>query len=431
MKAFLRQLLVAITFLVIVISPAQAQESEATNSARDRQRKFAGKETVEKDLQRARFRRGSFYLLSELAVDDAGYDADIYSSSPDESGDLQQSASGDLSVTISAPQKLYYVPTKKFAVSAEARPGYIWFAQQSRDRSFNSRYRGDVHFMFNRLYLNFHGLIADERKRDLSELNFLVNTKNRQFGSDAEMIVTGRTSLRGSVRSYQFDYPANDRIDDRQIQLLARNELITSAVVRHKTFPATALELGVERNRFDFDLDTARNGAQESVFVGAIREDGARSLRARLALTQLNYNDVSKEDYTGPTGSLSYRLSPRRKVQVQTEAERRLEFSIFQSNSHFAADRLRVMNDVDVTRKLTLRALGEVGQNGYFVAVNDIRDGRIKKRRDQILYGSLGFLYTVRKIRAGFDVGYFDRTSNFERYNDDGIRLILRLSIIP
>lgn len=148
-------------------------------------------------------------------------------------------------------------------------------------------------------------------------------------------------------------------------------------------------------------------------------------------MSQLNYNDVSKEDYTGPTGSLSYRFSPRRRVQVQTEAERRLEFSIFQLNSHFAADRLRLVNDVDVTRKLTLRALGEVGQNGYFVAVNDLRDGQLKKRRDQILYGSLGFLYTVRRVRAGLDVGYFQRSSNFERYNDAGIRLILRLSIIP
>jgi hypothetical protein len=53
------------------------------------------------------------------------------------------------------------------------------------------------------------------------------------------------------------------------------------------------------------------------------------------------------------------------------------------------------------------------------------------KRRDVFTFPSIGFTYGLARLRAGADIGYVRRTSNFDVNLDRGIRILFRLSFTP
>ena len=53
------------------------------------------------------------------------------------------------------------------------------------------------------------------------------------------------------------------------------------------------------------------------------------------------------------------------------------------------------------------------------------------KRRDVFSFPSIGFTYGFARLRGGLDIGYVNRTSNFDINEDKGIRVLFRLSFTP
>ena len=95
-----------ITAAIPVIISAQT----SSQTLRDRDPDLAGAKKVAAELQEANFHSGPFYLRSRLRLADAGYTESAYIPTGEQSGGL--------SLTIEAPQRLYYVPHKKTVFTA-------------------------------------------------------------------------------------------------------------------------------------------------------------------------------------------------------------------------------------------------------------------------------------------------------------------------
>lgn len=410
-------------FMMIAATTAFAQEA-STIEARDRETRLRGRDAVQNDLNRSQLRFGPFYLYSTFEIGELGYDENLYAPTQEERADF--------TISVSAPQRLYFVPSRKFVLSADVRPGYVWYQEAEDARHWNLRYRGDVHLLFNRMYSDFYYEKADERRRDLSELNFLVDLDSQQVGNDTEIAVSSRTNILTGVVFREIEYPNAEgtAFDFDQVSDLNRDEARYSAALRHKTFPLTSTEIGVAREIYEFE-DDERDGERDQAWVGATRSTGRSTLRAEIGAARLDYRDVSKKDYSGPLGFVSYEFSPRRRWVGTLTGRRDLIFSVFAENQHFAADRLATSFTLPATRYFDLRFLGEAGRNTYFVPSFDEVDRINKRREDDILYGSVGFTTRLSRLAFGLDVGRFQRTSNFARFSEDGIRLVLRLSLTP
>jgi hypothetical protein len=412
-----------VAFVLLAATPAFSQEA-STIEARDRETRLRGKDEVQRDLDRAQLRLGAFYLYSTFEIGELGYDENLYAPTEEERDDF--------TISLSAPQRLYFVPSRKFVLSADVRPGYVWYRKAEDARHWNLRYRGDMHLLFNRMYSDFYYEKADERRRDLSELNFLVDLDSQQIGNDTEIAISSRSNIVTGVFFREIEYPNAEgtAFDFEEVSRLNRDEARYSAAFRHKTFPLTSTEIGAARETYDFQ-DNRRDGDRDQAWVGATRRTGRSTLRAQIGAARLDYIDPSEKDYSGPLGFVSYEFSPRRRWVGTITGRRDLVFSVYAENQHFAADRLSATFTLPATRWLDLRFVGEAGKNSYFVPTFDEIDRINKEREDDILYGSVGFTTRLNRLAVGLDVGRFERKSNFMRFDEDGIRLVLRLSLTP
>ena len=112
MRGILR---VAACAAILAVSLAlQAQEG-----LRDRDPVLEGARKIASDLQAASFHYGPWYLLSRFTLSDLGYGQSYYS------GTGESSSSG-LSIGVSAPQRLYLVPSRRVVFAGQVVPQYAW-----------------------------------------------------------------------------------------------------------------------------------------------------------------------------------------------------------------------------------------------------------------------------------------------------------------
>ncbi|HVT45988.1 MAG TPA: outer membrane beta-barrel protein [Thermoanaerobaculia bacterium] len=377
------------------------------------------------ELEKARFHIGPFYLLSELELNplfDLGYDLNLLMPATSEKRDW--------GIAVGAPLKAFFVPSKKFVMTADARPVYRWYLHNEENRDLSWAYRGDIHFLFNHLYLNFHAEIADQRLRDRLELNNLVDRETVSWGSAGELTLSSRTNINFSAAYRDIEYPDTSNQPDESITQLSREETSFHGAIRHHTFPTTWLRSGIDVTDYQFD-STARDSQRREVFIGATRDRAIHDLDIQIGYLEQTHDTPDFEDFGGIVGTVQWSYHPRRRLDVRTLVERQLEFSTFGANSHYVLDRVQLITVVPLGQRLKVDLQGQVGRARYPMA-EAMEDGTFARRTDDLLFAAIGGIYQItRQFGAGFGVGYFERNSNFEQFSEDGIQLLLRLSLRP
>ncbi|HEX2059835.1 MAG TPA: hypothetical protein VHK90_03765, partial [Thermoanaerobaculia bacterium] len=125
-------------FILAAILPVAAA-AQQPQKLRDRDPDLAASKKLASDLQQANFHAGPFYLMSRLRLSDAGFSG---ATAVPTGGD-----GGGLSISVDAPQRLYFVPTKKVILSAEFIPGYTFFRANDRDVSRNGDRSGQFNYL--------------------------------------------------------------------------------------------------------------------------------------------------------------------------------------------------------------------------------------------------------------------------------------------
>jgi len=199
--------------------------------------------------------------------------------------------------------------------------------------------------------------------------------------------------------------------------------------LNHKTFPLTSLFLTGEFSDYSFRTATYKDSRRSFAGAGFFHDTGRTVTRFEAGAGKLTFVDPTQHEFQGALGNITSSKKFGRSTTGNIAASRDLDFSIFTGNNYYIADRLSSSLAWDATRRLTLNAQYAIGRDLYDVPVNGPHG--FLKRRDVFSFPSIGFTYGFARLRAGLDVGYVDRTSNFDLNEDKGIRVLFRLSFTP
>ena len=405
---------------VIVAACAAAQGQEGL---RDRDPVLQGAKSIASDLQTATFHYGPWYLLSNFTLSDLGYGQTYFTPSGESDGGITLGAS--------APQRLYFVPSRRVVFAASVVPQYAWVQQNGAHNQFGYNTRGDAELLFNHLFLDFYGARANELRPQLGEINRVVTIKEREAGVSAEIKYSSRTSALFTARYRDAHYPIDrlQPVDFRtQLGLLDRTEHGYRLSGIHKTFPLTSILVAAEQGRYAFRNDPTRDARRNYAGIGFVTDTGVTVLRGEAGPASLRYKDPTRKDYSGliANASVSRRLSDRWRAAINAQHD--LDFSIYGNNTYYITDRLGARADFAATRKLSIKFISELGHDRYDL----VSPLQLVRRRDTIAWNAIGWEYAMRRFRGGFDVGYYDRRTNVTDAEEaNGIRLVLHLSFFP
>ena len=406
---------------ILAISPLIAS-AQSFQKLRDRDPDLEAAKKLAGELQQANFHYGSFYLISRIRLSDAGFSEAASLPTGDQTGGL--------SLTIEAPNRLYYVPHKKTVFTLELVPGYSFFDALGEDRKtqFNYLGRADAHFLFNHLYLDVYTLREDSLRGHVADINRLATSRTDETGVAGEVKYSSRTSALFTVRAREVEFP-DERFqpEDVPVRLLDREEKNARLSLHHKTFPLTSLFLAGEWSDYEFvrrGVATNRDGKRRWFGGGAHYSSGRGSLRIEGGPVKLDFEDPSQKDYTGVAASITASRTASRRTYI-LGADRDLGFSIAPGNNYFVSTTYRGTVSHTATRRLSLRLGATVERDDYDVPIAG------RTRRDTISFVSVGFSYALRRLALGADVGWYERDSTVGGQEDAGIRTLVHLSFTP
>jgi hypothetical protein len=150
-------------------------------------------------IARAGLRIGPFRIQPVLYLTDAGYDSNIYGQTDRPVRDYWLQAGPGVSV---------YLPfRKKIVFSLTESPRYVYFFNTARERAWNNYLKGDVSFLFNKIFLNGGFIYNNYKYRYPFEIDIWPRLKETgAFGSILYQ-VSKRTSFSVAARttSYAFE----------------------------------------------------------------------------------------------------------------------------------------------------------------------------------------------------------------------------------
>lgn len=408
--------------IVALVLCAHASAALAQNGLRDRERSFSASQEIANDLRKAHFHHGPFYLLSTFQLSDIGYDSSFYVPTADRQSGFRFGIQG--------PTRLYFVPSKKTIYSIDFRPEYSFFRSGGKRNVFGYAARADAQYLLNHLYLDVYAANSDQLRADVSEIARLLTERAQSYGVSGELKYSSRTSATFNAATLKSSYPLTAlQPDGVPVQLLDRSGHNYRIAVNHKTFPLTALFLAGEYSDYSFPEAVFKNSRRTFAGGGFVNDSGRAVTRVEIGAGKLDFFHPGQHDFQGALGNLSSSKKFGHSTTGTLAASRDVDFSLFLFNDYYIADRFNAGLAWDATRRLQLTLQGAIGRDLYETPVSGPHG--FLKRHDQFSFPSIGFTYGFARLRGGMDVGYVDRTSNFDVNLDHGMRLLFRLSLTP
>jgi len=409
-------------FIVALALCALAGTALAQNGLRDRERSFSASKDIANDLRKAHFHHGPFYLLSTFQLSDIGYDSSFYVPTADRQSGFR--------FGIQAPTRLYIVPYKKTIYSIDVRPEWSFFKRGGKRDVFGYKARADAQYLLNHLYLDVYAENSDQLRADVSEIARLLTERAASYGVSGELKYSSRTSMTFNAATLRHTYPSTSiQPEGIPVELLNRNGHNYRLAINHKTFPLTSLFFTGEFSDYSFSDAVFKNGKRSFVGAGFVNDSGRTVTRVEAGAGKMDFFRPGQHDFQGALGNISSTKKFGRSTTGTLAASRDLDFSIFVFNNYYIADRFSASLSWDATRRLTLVLQGAIGRDLYETPV--LGPHGFLKRRDVFSFPSIGFTYGFARLRGGLDIGYVNRTSNFDVNLDHGIRLLFRLSFTP
>ena len=192
------------------------------------------------------------------------------------------------------------------------------------------------------------------------------------------------------------------------------------------------MTLASEWNRYTFQVATDKNSTRRYLAPGFAYDNGRTTLKGEAGPAVLHFQTPGPSpDFRGLVGNAQYghRIGP--KMSLTMAADRDVDFSIAAAERYYVADRASLALERQATRRLTLRFSSTLGRDVYPIATINPVDIQLARRHDEFSWTAIGWRYAMRHARGGFDIGYYQRRSNFDIDEQSGIRLAIALSLSP
>lgn len=402
-------------FIGFAVIAATASAQTQPQGLRDRDPDVAASKGIAAEVQEADIHLGSFYIRSQFLISNSAFAGAI--TLPSSTG------ISDFAMAAEAPQRLYYIPTRKTVLTADFVPGYTFFDNNGKSGQFNWSARADAHFLWNYLYLDLYATRADQLRAHVADVNSLATVQEDEYGVAGELKYSSRTSAIFSYRKRTDFYP-EDRYQpsDYEMGLLDHDEDNVRLVLQHRTFPLTSLFVAGEASNYAFDQVAGKASSRRYAGVGFIHDRGRSTVRVEAGPTELSFDDGSQDGFTGITGKASWSRT-NGPWNYDASATRDIGFATFAENYFYESWAANAGIGYQMTRRLTLHGNAIYEKDEFPNPVF----GELY-RSDTAYLISTGFQYMYRKLGFGADVGYFNRESTYGGTEDSGIRWGLRLS---
>ncbi len=379
----------AILFLVLASARAAGQ---LTNDEVPRQRIVPPLETLRAQIAASRFRLGPVRLLPRFSIDNAGYDSNVFGTA--------ENPVSDWTATVSAGARLILPVGPKMFWVGDARPQYTWYRTLTQRDDLGGIYDSSFLFFFNRLSAEAGGSIDDTLSLLNSETETQVRRRIQAGRARIEVDLTHALSafVGGDIQKIRVRAAGGEPEGLVDAQLFDRTEEAGRGGLRLRIAKAWSVSIGLEGTRTTFDQVPEERDNRTVAYLAGVLYTSRRlfvnlSGGYRVGRPQ---NGSTFPEFSTPTGSyyVSYRLA--RPIDVEVYGARKTVFGQTAGNPYYIESRIGAALSVRALAQLSLRVLGEVGNNDYPAPI--VVDATAVDRRDQ--YHKVGGGITLGLGRA-------------------------------
>jgi len=188
---------------------------------------------------------GPFRINTVLLLRNAGYDSNLYRKSYD--------PVKDYTITVGPGFYVYLPIKKKIIFSIYESPQYVYFKETKKERSWNNYFKGQVNFVFTRIFFSLGKGYSAARERWNTEIDIRPQRKENSYLGSFLWQVTKRTSFYIQYRKAKYEYEdlSYQKINIRDA--LNRREDRFSLTGYYKLSYRTNFVIDVRYGYFDFE----------------------------------------------------------------------------------------------------------------------------------------------------------------------------------
>lgn len=294
---------------------------------------------LEQSMNSAWRRAGALRYNAALQIDSAGHDSDIYF------GMFDKPVS-DYMFTI-GPDLLIFLPVKKRLVFDIAdSPRYIFFIKSVQERSLNNVFNGNLHVIFDKIYIQVGVALDNAKQRLNSELNLNVRLNTNEYSGLILWQASRETSfaLRYQESKYTYENLTSETTNIRAS--LDRTESFVRLQAYLQQRAKVRFYLSGEYGTYTFanTLSSFKDSRSYGAYAGAEfvppaggYEGETTGMRGGISLgyKRLNIIDPSLKDYSGLAGNAAVSLGIMRFTAVRLFFLRGPQFSAYSDRIYY------------------------------------------------------------------------------------------------
>jgi hypothetical protein len=308
-------------------------------------------------VEAARWRVGLARINAALALNNVGYDSDIYYG-------YFENPVPDLTATADVPVQVLLPLSKVIVLDLFEDPQYVFYLKTEREQAWNNTFAGQLHFALNRFYVQVGGGVANVRHRLSPELDINVREISNSLRGLVLWQLSQPVSFALLYNSATFDYGEAEYGGVRLADSLNRKERTIDVATYYQPNSRVRFHIdgqygtygayGVPQNTSGFNDTRSYSAFWGFEFIpregGAGRTGGIEG-SASLGYISVDVMDSAQADGSGFAGTLGLSLGIMNLTTARVFFSRGFEFSIYAGATYYFSSTY----GAGITRRLSRR----------------------------------------------------------------------------
>lgn len=291
-------------------------------------------------VEGARWRLGALRVNAAFSLSNVGYDSDVYYGYTAE-------PVPDYTFSAGTTVQVLMPLSKKVVLDIFDSPQYMFYLDSKNERAWNNTFRGQVHFAFDRVYVQLGGGLSNVRYRLSPELN--INVRQKQDSLDGLILwqVSRRASLAFVYGSAKYDLGEAEFGGVSLSDQLNRKEDYFDFITYIEPSPRVRFFVDGQYGSYAFTKEEfrSRDARSYGIFGGFefIPKPGEQLATVgfvgslRLGYQRLDVIDSRFVDGSGFTGAADVSVSLMKRNVAHAFFSRGFQFSVFSGSSYYLA----------------------------------------------------------------------------------------------
>ena len=289
-------------------------------------------------VEGARWRLGALRVNAAFSLSNVGYDSDVlYGYTTEPVPDYTFSAGTTVQVLMPL--------SKKVVLDIFDSPQYVFYLDTKSERAWNNTFRGQVHFAFDRVYVQMGGGLSNVRYRLSPELNVNVRQKTNSLNGTALWQVSRETSLALLYGGARYDFGEAEFGGTSIAETLNRKEDYFDLVTYLQPTSRVRFFVDGQYGKYTFTEATSsfRDARSYGLFgglefiprVGEVLQKIGVQGSVSLGYMHFDIDDPALVDGSGFTGEANISAKLMKKTTVRAFFSRGFQFSIYSGSTYY------------------------------------------------------------------------------------------------